>query len=394
MTTLNLYENVLLSAVNCYGNSRLETLDVVSSDNSEYPFKTDMSIYTGDNYTRIQAVRAYKQDDTEITSSFSSADRFAYFALSPHYIIYDYSTGYVCADYEENVPAIMSVRMEIPTNTFSYLPQIESKVVSVDSKVVSIDEAVSFHASFVPDTSGRQPTQQKNTTTTPETNMEVTPKVYSSSSGKSSGGCDAGMTIAALSIVVLACHGKFRRIFPVFILFMVTASCVYAGENISASDYTLPMQYEIYDIAGSYSTDFTFTQELAGKFAEILGIDASKIYPYSDIALSGTWNVTPPDLYNLARSGEYGGVILPITEKWTSNDRYVISCTFSNDVQPGETITVHGFEVDTSLRETVYNEGKTYMARFAALNDKYEQVSEVPENRRIYLSARHTSTPA
>ena len=29
------------------------------------------------------------------------------------------------------------------------------------------------------------------------------------------------------------------------------------------------------------------------------------------------------------RSGEHGGVILPITEKWTSNDRYVISCTFS-----------------------------------------------------------------
>ena len=388
MTTLDLSANIRLQEVNLYGNSRLEALSIISSDNSTYPFRTDMREYTGNNYTRIQSVRAYSREDTEINTSFISSDSTAYFASSPHYIVYDYSTGYKGSADIKAVPRTMSVRMGIPTHTFTYLPQIESKVVSVDSKVVSTDE-INFRTSRLSSTANSQTSGQQLASPEPEetgdTSHDDTASDTGSGPGDPKGGCNSYTGISALlCIIVFAYSGKYRRKFIVLTLVMITASSAYA--TVKASDYTLPIPYEIYDIAGSWTTDFAFTAELAGKISGILGISADKVHSYADTALPGTWNVTAQDLYNLSSSGEYGGVILPLAEHGTSTDRYVVLCTFSNDIQPGEYITVHGFEVDTSTREAVYDEDKDYLAQFIALDDELNQVSTVPENRRIYLA--------
>ncbi len=388
MTTLDLSANIRLQEVNLYGNSRLEALSIISSDNSTYPFRTDMREYTGNNYTRIQSVRAYSREDTEINTSFISSDSIAYFASSPHYIVYDYSTGYKGSADIKAVPRTMSIRMGIPTHTFTYLPQIESKVVSVDSKVVSTDE-INFRTSRLSSTANSQTSGQQLASPEPEetgdTSHDDTASDTGSEPGDPKGGCNSYTGISALlCIIVFAYSGKYRRKFIVLTLVMITASSAYA--TVKASDYTLPIPYEIYDIAGSWTTDFAFTAELAGKISGILGISADKVHSYADTALPGTWNVTAQDLYNLSSSGEYGGVILPLAEHGTSTDRYVVLCTFSNDIQPGEYITVHGFEVDTSTREAVYDEDKDYLAQFIALDDELNQVSTVPENRRIYLA--------
>ena len=401
MTTLDLSNNIALAvgSVNCYGNSRLEALDVVSSDNTEYPFMTDMATYTGDSYARVQAVRAYTADGTEIASSFSSGDKYAYFAASPYYIIYDYDTGYAWTEYAQNVPGIMSVRMGIPTNTFSYLPQVESKVVSVDSKVVSIDEGVVFHSSgFSGGTGGGQ--KRDNGTVSPSPSggtQDTQPGTVQAGSNSgpgtsSGGGCDSGIGIAALCVVFLVASRKTGRILPVMLLLvLIAATSAYAQTDMTASDYTLPTKYEIYDIAGSYTLDFALPAELAQKIAEVSRITPDKVHPYSDIALSGTWSVNAQDLYTLSRSGEYGGVVLPIAEHaMTSRDRYVVLCTFSNDVEPGEMISVHGFEVDPSLREAVYDENKMYMERFSVFNENFERIEKVPESRKVYLAVTFT----
>lgn len=73
-----------------------------------------------------------------------------------------------------------------------------------------------------------------------------------------------------------------------------------------------------------------------------------------------------------------------------SNDRYVIMCVFSDDVMPGEQITVHGFEVDSLTGESVYEDGKEYLAKFIVLNDNLERIEYVPDNRKIYLAVSFT----
>ena len=64
---------------------------------------------------------------------------------------------------------------------------------------------------------------------------------------------------------------------------------------------------------------------------------------------------------------------------------YVVQCTFSNDIQPGELISVHGFEVDSN-GESVSESGKMYLAKFVVFDENYTRVDSVPTNRKVYVA--------
>lgn len=382
--TLDISANSSLDALGCYGNSRLEALYITSSDNPAYPYATDLREYTADSFARVTALSAYTRTGSPIPASFVPGQHTALFAQLPHYIIYDYSTGYTGTASTDSVPRTMHVKISVPSLNFTYLPKIESKVVSVDSKVVSVDEAVTFHAtSITPNTPEPEPS-------TPDSPSEPEPEIPDSPartfSGSSSGGCDSGLGIFALGLVILVLLSSRKRtgLFAVILLLAFASSS--RAANIKAADYTLPIPYDTYTISGTYSTNFALTPELVNTVAQIANISADRVHSFADIALPETWNVLPIDLYNLSRSGEYGGIILPLTSTGTQNDRYILHCTFSNDIQPGEQISLHGFEVDTQTRESVYDENKSYLAAFIVLDENFSRIEYVPENRRVYIA--------
>ena len=279
----------------------------------------------------------------------------------------------------------MSVRISVPSLNFTYLPKIESKVVSVDSKVVSVDEAVTFYASSITPSDpapapAPQPKPQSPDIPTEPQSTDLSP--HTPITASSSGGCDSGLGAFTLAVVILA--GIRKRKALLTLCLVLAASCSHA--EVRPSDYTLPIPYENYTISGTYSTNFTLTQELVNTVADIAKVSADKVHSFADISLNQTWNVMPVDLYNLSRSGEYGGVVLPLTQNGTQEDRYIIRCTFSNDVKPGEQISVHGFEVDTGTKESVFDENKSYLAAFIVLDDNLSRVEYVPENRRVYIA--------
>ena len=62
-------------------------------------------------------------------------------------------------------------------------------------------------------------------------------------------------------------------------------------------------------------------------------------------------------------------------------------CKFSDDFQPGELISLQGFEVSADSRESVYSREHSYSAaRWVTLDDSLRRIEYVPENRKIYLA--------
>ena len=188
-------------------------------------------------------------------------------------------------------------------------------------------------------------------------------------------------------MAVLPLLAFVRKKRGVFLLALLLVCSTAYAENMRASDYTLPIQLEDYPISGTYMLNFSLTPELVNVIAGIRNISADRIHSFSDIALPGTWEIQPSDLYNLSRNGEYGGVVLPVTSGCVSSDYYVILCTFSDDVQPGEMLSLQGFEVSADTRETVYSREHSYSAAsWVTLDDKFSRIEYVPENRRVYLA--------
>lgn len=201
------------------------------------------------------------------------------------------------------------------------------------------------------------------------------------------GGCDSLLGTAAM-IFIMFMNKRIRKFSVISALIIIlTASCSYG--NVKPSDYALPIDYSIYDIAGTWTTDFSLSNELVDAVVKKWehGLKPENVHSYSEIALPGTWEVSPADYYNLAVAGLYGAVILPMTESGTGNDVYVLMCTFSNDVQPGEQVSISASKVDTSARESVYDdEGLSSVAKFVMLDENLNPVSVVPESRRVYIA--------
>ena len=394
LLTLDLSKNTLLRKAKCYGNSKLETLHLTSSDGH---YQTDIREYVGADIGRVRTVEGYRYEirdgdsystSVRIGTSFSGGT--AVFETMPHIIYYGYATLYSGSSPSNNVPEIMNIKVSLPRDSFIYIPSPTEPEEQASSYVVSIDETADFYSfmtASIPDTVKEPaPVRTDNTSSN------------NSGSGGGGGGCNSGLGIVSLMLCGLLLLRRKRGVFVLAAL--LTASAFYPAHaaTVKTADYVLPIEYTIYDIAGTWTADFELTPELTEKIASewvnpavsentLSASEASlNIHLYSKAVLAEGWEVRPQDLYTLSMTGEYGGIILPVIEGNTSNDIYVALCTFSSDIQPGELISVHGFQVDTSERESVSEEGKRYVARFVVLDEDYKRVDSVPESRKVYIA--------
>lgn len=418
LTMLNLTGNPALKSTSLSG-SRYEGLYLTHTENTDYPYQTDMRLYVGDNLAKASNVLAFDRTGGAVSAKFDLSEGVVRFAAMPVRMTYDYDTGLA------DSPA-MSVTVSIPTRSFIYLPKVQPSVYGVDESVhepnvskqtdsttgkttVTVTYAAHYvgHASlydvhnesddvyeYVYDYADEEPDEPETPIVpiVPESpdnpashDVTVSPDVPAApSSGSGGGGCDSGFEILSACVLAFLPLRKRRAVFALVILGLTAGTM--AGAEVRQSDYTLPIQLEDYMPAGTWTTDFALTPEIVNTVAAIRGISADKVRNYSDIA-AGTWEVEPSDLYNLARNGEYGGVTLPLTRSGTSDDFYVILCTFSNDVKPGELLSVQGFEVSADTRQSVYSREHSYAAAsWVTLDDTFTRIEAVPENRRVYLA--------
>ncbi|MBQ7216306.1 MAG: leucine-rich repeat domain-containing protein [Synergistaceae bacterium] len=479
LMTIDLSNNSLLQNMRYFREKYIESLHLVSADGH---YQTDMREYVGDKVSRVKSVQGYQYiysngersgNDKKISTVYSSVSPVVSFGsipkppespdqwdledydyseyleyiknlsmdtpyrTMPHYIVYQYDTGYTGSAETYYVPRTMYVGVSLPLNSFIYLPHNPETAGPGDldeaSKVVSIDEIGDFYRftaptiSVVPinqessDQKQQTPSEQvsqespdheqqtpsgqtsqespdhEQQTPSEQTSQEHTTQNTSSSGSGGGGGCNSGLGIFGLMFSGFVLLRKKTGIFALAVVLSVSLCCS-AQAGVKAADYVLPIDYTIYDISGTWTADFELTPELAEKiYSEWLNPAVSEnklsasasspsIHLYSDAAVSGTWYVRPQDLYTLSAAGEYGGVILPVIEGNTSNDIYVALCTFSNDIQPGELISVHGFEADTSELESVTKEGRRYTAKFVVLDENYRRVDSVPESRKVYVA--------
>lgn len=200
---------------------------------------------------------------------------------------------------KEDVPDVMHVRMSLPSRTFTYLPKVDSKVISVASKVVSIDEAVAFHASAAlpeHENTDIQPIEPEEPDVPDIQPDEPAPNYNAVHS--SGGGCNSGYGTLPLIVLVIPVFILSRKNQKLFLCLMIIIALSYsqacAQSEPAAADYALPIPYEIYTPAGSYDLNFNFTQDIADTVSHITGLSPDRVHQFSDI-ISGTWNVTPPD---------------------------------------------------------------------------------------------------
>ena len=388
--TLDLSSNPSLQQLYCSGLTLTQNLDITQSGREDFPYQVNLRDYIGDSFTKITRLTAHMRDGTEIPSQFSPSEGIARFSSSPIYIVYDYPTGYTGHASSSDVPQTISVKLSIPTSGWIYLPKVEPHI-----KDPSDDVKYSSAPDTAPETQlGRISSPTKSDTvivpTLPGTQLQ--PEIQSGDQhpilGSSSGGCDSGFGLSILLCLLCLAGGKKRKLLVLaLILTLAPGSGAHAQGGVKASDYLLPIPFEVYTPAGSYDLGFEFTQELAQTVAEKYRVSADRVHSYADIALPGTWNFRPQDMAYLANNGRYGGVLLPVTEYMTSGDVYVLKCTFSNDIQPGELIAgILAVEVDPDTRDSFYDSTKSYTTESLCLDENLNQIEAVPENRTIYLA--------
>ena len=391
LMTLDVSSNTRLENIDCKGNSKLEALKLTSSDGQ---YQTDMREYVGERIGYVNSVQGYRYDIPEgeqysrlyaVDTTFT--DGIARFATMPHFIYYNYNIGYSGS---ANISSYMGVEVYLPRDSFIYVPEPDGSTEPGDfdhpSKVVSIDEVADFYpfamaeapaSTYIPEPEPKDENETNETT--------------SSGGGGGGGGCNS----YGFGVIVLAAAGLlFRRKAGLLVLtVVVSVSMCYPAQ----ADYVLPIEYTVYEIAGTWTADFELSSELREKIStewDNYAVSSNKlqasaftggIHIYSEAALQGSWTVRPQDLYNLSTTGEYGGVVLPVAADMISGDIYVVQCTFSNDVQPGEMISVHGFQID-SAGESVSESGKMYLAKFVVFDENYKRVDSVPESRKVYVA--------
>ena len=400
ITTVDLSRSTSLVWANLANLTMTQNLRISPSGREDYPYQSDIRSYVGNNYTRITGLTAHTKDGTEIPSLFTPSEGIAYFAVSPIYLVYDYPTGYTGTASEDYVPRTMNVTISVPRSGWIYLPKIETRIAD-PSDDMHPSERTPEHSAPAPE---QAPEQQLGRTYTPGTNEDVItptlpgavePEIISSDQNQqvpssSGGGCDSLGTFAAIAVLCFLCRRR-RRIFMLCIMLAACyVPCSEAQDNVNTADYLLPYTFEIYTPAGRYEM---VSPEILVKFAEKFEVSEDKVHSYEEIALPGSWNFRPQDMYYLANNGSYGGVMLPVTEYMTSGDYYLIKCIFSNDIQPGELIGVDTFEVDLDTRDSFYDETKLYFSRSVPMDMELNQIEFVPEDRTIYIAVSiHTNT--
>lgn len=85
---LDLSRNYALTALSC--DNALETLHIVPSGRSDYPYSMSLSEYVGSSISRVKSVKAYDSNGREIALIFGET---VLFASRPSRVVYEYDTG-------------------------------------------------------------------------------------------------------------------------------------------------------------------------------------------------------------------------------------------------------------------------------------------------------------
>lgn len=128
LLTLDLSHNPKIATLSCdtASTSANYPLVVKTSGNANYLYYTDMSDYTGSNFTRITSLNAYKSLDITVDSSFSpQSSSLAMFTECPVRVVYLYDLGYTGT---ANIKRTMTV-----TLTGSGIPQTGVNTTSGDN---------------------------------------------------------------------------------------------------------------------------------------------------------------------------------------------------------------------------------------------------------------------
>lgn len=305
---------------------------------------------------RISNIKAYDKDSAEINSLYVPASGIAYFTSSPAYITYDYSTNYSGSASAVDVPRVITVMVGLANNSFLFPP------------VPQNTEEPEYSGAQVPD----------------DTTGDDTKNLYDGP-GDASSNCNSGFGILVLAVLVFM--KKVQAIRTKTKLFAVYVLLSFMLCSVAYADYAIPIPYEEYTTSGTWTTDFELTPELVNAITAARGVDASRVHSFADIALPGTWEIRPLDIYNLASFGVYGALTFPITESHIDGDFYVVRCTLGDDISEGERLMSWGFAVNTSTRETEYNEEIRYSHSDGIFFDeKFNRTYTVPDNKIIYAA--------
>ena len=173
--------------------------------------------------------------------------------------------------------------------------------------------------------------------------------------------------------------------------FFVLLSFFFAICSQAFADYALPIDFEVYSLAGSYDMNFELTDAMKSKIASEwpqAGLTVDQIHSFADIALEETWTVRNLDFWNLANWGLHGVTKLPLTESGTGDDVYVVQCYFGDDVSEGERIDVDGFKVDISTLESNFEQDEHSGCIYVMLDESFNRIFRVPASKTCFLAVK------
>ena len=217
----------------------------------------------------------------------------------------------------------------------------------------------------------------------------------------SGAGCNYGANILCCVFMILGAglmkvSARKKLVLLALIFIAICTNISDALERVKVSDYILPISYDVYTISGTYTTNFDFNRELINGVIKAserhYGYTPRNVLPYDGKILSPTWQPTTEIFYDLARSGLYGAVLLPVkaaptvSSDYKNHDLYVALCTFNDDVKPGELIKAITFDVNDSTTTATGEAPKTQNDFSLALDEKFNYVDKVPENRKVYIA--------
>ncbi|MBR0095001.1 MAG: hypothetical protein IJP91_06960 [Synergistaceae bacterium] len=174
----------------------------------------------------------------------------------------------------------------------------------------------------------------------------------------------------------------------------------FAGK-VGTSDYYEKIEYEEYDLVGSWTLDFELTDAMKDAIIAAWNpawgtLTRDKVVSFSSVALKDdggayvNWNnkVTVVEWTTLAKWGVHAATTLPVATGGTTDNVYVARCNLGADVNENERLTAWGYSVSTeTLRHDRYGDaGSTSNSMFfAEVGGTFQRVTTVPASKQVYV---------
>ena len=142
IAALDLSANTALVAVSC--DTELDTLYVVPSGRSDYPYRMDLAGYVGSDLSRVLTLKGYDESGREIASLLEDG---ALFAARPHHVVYEYNTKSQASPVMKVVVSMPSLHMYIPRAGSFWVANVQLDAEALANALggVSASDVHTFH---------------------------------------------------------------------------------------------------------------------------------------------------------------------------------------------------------------------------------------------------------